>query len=79
MNSFCGRGIRLRRLSHLHEIFWYETRSLTTLTPHTTTTKIPYRSCSNKKGNMADSKWTAPLVRKQFLDFFKEKGHTIGM
>lgn len=28
---------------------------------------------------MVDTKkWTAPVVRKQFLDFFKEKGHTIG-
>jgi len=26
---------------------------------------------------MADSKWTAKVVRKQFLDFFKEKGHTV--
>jgi len=28
---------------------------------------------------MADSKWTATVVRKQFLDFFEKKGHTIGM
>lgn len=27
---------------------------------------------------MAHSKWTAAVVRRQFLDFFKEKGHTIG-
>jgi hypothetical protein len=24
-------------------------------------------------------KWTAPLVRKTFLDYFAERGHTIGM
>jgi hypothetical protein len=24
------------------------------------------------------TKWTAPVVRKQFLDFFKGKGHTVG-
>jgi hypothetical protein len=30
---------------------------------------------------MADPKikWSAPLVRKQFLEFFEKKGHTIGM
>jgi len=28
---------------------------------------------------MADSKWTATVVRKQFLDYFEKKGHTIGM
>ena len=24
------------------------------------------------------TKWTAPVVRKQFLDFFEKNGHTIG-
>lgn len=30
--------------------------------------------------NMADTtKWTAPVVRKTFLEYFEGKGHTIGM
>jgi alanyl-tRNA synthetase len=30
---------------------------------------------------MTDSKakWTASVVRKQFLDYFKKNGHTVGM
>lgn len=24
------------------------------------------------------TKWTAPVVRKTFLNFFEEKGHTVG-
>jgi hypothetical protein len=24
-------------------------------------------------------KWTAPVVRKTFLEFFERKGHTVGM
>jgi len=28
---------------------------------------------------MTEVKWTGPLVRKTFLDFFAERGHTIGM
>ena len=27
---------------------------------------------------MAEVKWTGPLVRKTFLDFFAERGHSIG-
>ena len=27
---------------------------------------------------MADTKWTAPVVRKTFLDFFEANGHTVG-
>jgi len=53
----------------------------TTLTRRTTTTSISgYRNSSISRANMADlkTKWTAPAVRKQFLDFFKEKEHTIG-
>lgn len=28
---------------------------------------------------MADIKWTGHQVRKTFFDYFKERGHTIGM
>ena len=27
----------------------------------------------------AQTKWTAPVVRKTFLEFFEGKGHTQGM
>lgn len=27
---------------------------------------------------MAEVKWTGPLVRKTFLDYFAERGHSIG-
>ena len=29
--------------------------------------------------NMAEARWSGQLVRKTFLDYFKERGHTIGM
>lgn len=27
---------------------------------------------------MYEGKWTAPTVRKTFLEYFEERGHTIG-
>jgi alanyl-tRNA synthetase len=28
---------------------------------------------------MAEETWTAPRIRKTFLDFFQERDHTVGM
>ena len=37
-------------------------------------------SALQQLANMAyTGKWTAPVVRKTFLDYFAERGHTIGM
>lgn len=37
-----------------------------------------FYSRSSTLPNMAEVKWTGPLVRKTFLDFFAERGHAIG-
>ena len=37
-----------------------------------------FYSRSSTLPNMAEVKWTGPLVRKTFLDFFAERGHSIG-
>ena len=44
------------------------------------TSRNGYRfySRSSTLPNMAEVKWTGPLVRKTFLDFFAERGHAIG-
>lgn len=38
-----------------------------------------YSSRSSASPSMADIKWTGHQVRKTFFDYFKERGHTIGM
>jgi hypothetical protein len=87
----CGRLSRLRTLSHqrnrrpriFYETetrigFWGETRK----TPTTTTPVFGYRFLSSKivrmMGEQTQTKWTAPVVRKTFLEFFEAKGHTVG-
>lgn len=44
------------------------------------TSRNGYRlySRSSTLPTMAEVKWTGPLVRKTFLDFFAERGHSIG-
>lgn len=37
-----------------------------------------FYSRSSTLPTMAEVKWTGPLVRKTFLDFFAERGHSIG-
>jgi hypothetical protein len=37
-----------------------------------------YSSRHPTSPTMAEVKWTGPLVRKTFLDFFAERGHSIG-
>lgn len=51
----------------------------TTSTTATTITRYqPTRPFSSSTFNMAETKWTAPVVRKTFLEFFESKGHTQG-
>ena len=85
MNEICGSGSRrlgLLRLSHLKKIYKNETTRFGCLsTRTTTTTRFGFRGFENTIVTMAgtQTKWTAPVVRKQFLDFFEGKGHTVGM
>ena len=86
MNEIVGCGSRrLSRkfgLSHLQNFYKGETTrfGIFWTTRTTTTTKTTYRGFSNSRMKMAgtQTKWTAPVVREQFFDFFKGKGHTIG-
>ena len=78
MKILYGRGFGRRESSHLHQIFLRsEFRSLIVPNTHNATT-FSYRGYSSTRMNMTETKWTAQVVRKQFLDYFKDKGHTIG-
>jgi len=78
----CGSQLRLA-LSQ--RIFWRPPPAPNFLSAHVTTPlsqtpKFYCRHFSASRFRMSDTqKWTATVVRKQFLDFFEEKGHTIGM
>ena len=83
MNEICGCGSRsLLRLSHarLTKIYKNETTRLGLSTHLTTTTRFAFRRFEKNIATMTgtQSKWTALVVRKQFLEFFEGKGHTIG-
>ena len=86
MNEIVGCGSRHLsrkfRLSHLQNFYKSETTRFGNFasTRTATTTKATYRLFSNTCLMMEGSKtkWTAPVVRKQFLDFFEGKGHTVG-
>jgi hypothetical protein len=43
-----------------------------------TRSSFRYLSSSSTLPAMAEVKWTGPLVRKTFLDYFAERGHAIG-
>ena len=83
MNEICGCGSRsLFRLSHarLTKVSKKETTRFG-LSPRATKTLIlGYRSFDKNILTMTGSqtRWTAPVVRKQFLDFFEAKGHAVG-
>jgi hypothetical protein len=85
MNDLRGWGsVTKFRLSHFGIFYKFEKTRQPSLRTRTTTTATPlfgYRNFSNSIVNMVgtQTKWTAPVVRKQFLDFFEQKGHTIGM
>lgn len=87
MNDLCGcGGPRFRRLgsrlSHLRIFYKSDAPTRTTFLSSRTTPVISgYRqfSYTGVKMTEAQKKWTAPVVRKQFLDFFEKNGHTIGM
>jgi hypothetical protein len=59
--------------------------TLSSLTSHsvlrTTPKQHKIHNFTDARANMSGSttKWTAPAVRKQFFDYFEDKGHTIGM
>lgn len=84
----CGSRRNLFRLSHLPEFYTSEatrfrflsTRTTTTTTTTTSTRLAIWRSQKRNIGMMAgtQTKWTASAVRKQFLDFFEGKRHTVG-
>ena len=71
----CGRG-----LSHLGGFNKTET-TRPFLSTRTTTTNPTYRFFQASVVSMTSKqeKWTAPVVRKTFLEFFEGKGHTVGM
>jgi hypothetical protein len=83
--------LRLGRLSHLRDParFFYGPDTAPTRTTHGilkgsktnfTLHSAAYRNFSNSAFKMSDpQKWTAPVVRKTFLDFFEKNGHTVGM
>lgn len=83
MSSLGGCRSRLSRIPVTH----FRTLCKTTTRPRfwklatTTTDRVGFRNFSNSIAKMTDSKtkWTAPLVRKQFLEYFEKRGHTIGM
>ena len=70
----CGRG-----LSHLRRFYKTETTrpSWSTRTPTTTFTYRDFRTSAARMTSKQE-KWTAPVVRKTFLEFFEGKGHTVG-
>ncbi|KAK0118112.1 Alanine--tRNA ligase [Cadophora gregata] len=79
--------LRLRRFSGITEQRLHHQQQQRTTTRFNTfcgctraTTNIPTRTSRNFSttlARMAQEKWTAPLVRKTFLEFFEGKGHTI--
>jgi hypothetical protein len=79
MNDLRGGCGRRFRLSHLRRFYKTDTtRSF--LSTRTTTTTFTYRNfrVSAVRMTSKQEKWTAPLVRKTFLEFFEGKGHTVG-
>lgn len=72
----CGRRIRL---SHLRRFYETET-TRPFLGTRTTTTTLTYRNFRTSAAKMTNKqeKWTAPVVRKTFLEFFEGKGHIVG-
>jgi hypothetical protein len=78
MNHLCGCGRRLG-LSHLRRFYKTEsTRSPRSTRTTTTTFTIRYFRTSAVTMTSKQVKWTAPVVRKTFLEFFEGKGHTVG-
>jgi hypothetical protein len=82
MNDLRGCGSLSKiRLSHLRTFYKTDTTRLTLWSTRTTTTSIfGHRNSSRSTVKMAgtQTKWTAPVVRKTFLEYFEGKGHTIG-
>lgn len=83
----CGSLSIYPRLSHLYRSFYKtETRNLKTWNTRTTTTHtgtvflLRQRNFAHSSAKMTrdTKKWTASVVRKTFLDFFENKGHTFG-
>ena len=77
----CGSSTTKFRLSHLRIFYKFEKSRQSSLRTRTTPTALlGHRNFSNSLKKMVgtQTKWTAPVVRKQFLDFFQKKGHTIG-
>jgi hypothetical protein len=77
------------RLRLSHRIFYNTTNTWTrnlhyrfrgTRTTTTTPISLGVRYLSRTRSKMSgeQTKWTAPVVRKTFLDFFEGKGHTVG-
>lgn len=74
-------------LSHCSRIFYEpETTRLSLFDSRTTSISsyntTLYRTFSGTSRIMASSqdtgKWTAPVVRKEFLNFFEKHGHSVG-
>lgn len=75
-------GLRVPlRLTHFRSFYKLEARpgfarsSTTSTTQHT---PLRYFHLTRVKMSGSTEKWTAQVVRKQFLDFFAQEGHTIG-
>lgn len=79
MNDLRGGCGRRYRLSHLRSFYKTET-TRPFLSTRTTINKLTYRNYRAAAARMTNKqeKWTAPVVRKTFLEFFEGKGHTVG-
>lgn len=84
MNGLSGCRIRLSKSIRVTHRSVQKTSTATTLRfwelATTTTQRFGSRNVCNYRARMTESniKWTAVVVRKQFLEYFEQRGHKIG-